>query len=52
MPIYGYNVQHWLADVPTSAGPDDGYETVSCRACTKPHFVNRSSGKLLGEPEK
>jgi hypothetical protein len=51
-PYTAIDVQHWLADVPTSAGADDGYETLSCQACTKLHFVNRSSGKLLGEPEQ
>jgi hypothetical protein len=43
------NVQHWLAD---EVGPDDpqrSYETVVCKACTRLHFINRKTGKLLGE---
>jgi hypothetical protein len=46
------NVQHWLADEP---GPDDvrcTYETALCQACSRLHFINRSSRKLLGEPKE
>jgi hypothetical protein len=46
------NVQHWLADEPISAGQRSEIETVTCQACTKLHFITRSTGKLLGEPEK
>lgn len=50
-PQTGLNVQHWLADE-----PDDLigtiYKPVVCQACTKLHFVNISTGKLLGEAEK
>ncbi len=28
------------------------YETVSCPACTQLHFIERSSGKLLGDIRK
>ena len=48
-PRTGLNVQHWLAD---EIGPDDpqcSYETVVCKACTRLHFINRKTGKLLGE---
>jgi hypothetical protein len=51
-PRTGMNVQHWLADEP---GPDDlrcTYETVLCQACSRLHFINRSSRKLLGEPKE
>jgi hypothetical protein len=50
-PRTGLNVQHWLAD---EVGPDDpqcGYETVLCKACTRLHFINRRTGKLLGDQE-
>jgi hypothetical protein len=47
-PQTGLNVQHWLADE-----PDDligtTHKSVVCQACTKLHFVNISTGKLLGE---
>ncbi len=44
------NVQHWLDD----AEPQDqssAYETVVCKACGRLHFINRSSGRLLGQQE-
>jgi hypothetical protein len=48
----GLNVQHWMED---EVVPDDRrctYETVLCPACMRLHFINRSSGKLLGEKDK
>jgi hypothetical protein len=48
-PRTGLNVQHWLAE---DAAPDDSggnYDPVVCQACNGLHFINRSSGKLLGE---
>jgi hypothetical protein len=49
-PRTGMNVQHWLDE----SGPsdrDDLYETVACKACNRLHFIQRSSGKLLGQPD-
>ena len=48
-PQTGLNVQHWLAEE-----PDDPtiHKPVVCQACTKLHFVNIATGKLLGEREK
>jgi hypothetical protein len=43
----GMNVQHWLADAPDKA--DETHAPVRCPACTRIHFVNTSTGKLLGE---
>jgi hypothetical protein len=51
-PQTGLNVQHWLAD---EAGPHEAqcsYETVVCKACTRLHFINRRTGKLLGQDEQ
>lgn len=49
-PRTGLNVQHWLEEQPEE---DDGsYETVACKACNRLHFINRSSGKLLGEAKE
>ncbi len=50
-PRTGLNVQHWLAE---EAGLADGrctYETVTCKACTRLHFINRATGRLLGDQE-
>jgi hypothetical protein len=50
-PHTGLNVQHWLDE----SEPDDAslaYETVVCQACSRLHFINRASGKLLGQPEE
>ena len=46
------NVQHWLADEPERGDPHSSYETVVCKACSRLHFINRSSGKLLGEDKE
>ena len=43
------NVQHWLADEPQPEHPQATYETVVCKACSRLHFINRTTGKLLGE---
>ncbi len=51
-PRTGMNVQHWLADDPQSAGPDGTHETVVCKACSRLHFIHRSSGKLLGQQDE
>jgi len=50
-PRTGMNVQHWLADEPPWGDARCSYETVTCKACSRLHFLNRSSGKLLGEQE-
>jgi hypothetical protein len=50
-PATGLNVQHWLADEPPADDPQCTFETVVCQACGRLHFINRSSGKLLGEKE-
>jgi hypothetical protein len=42
------NVQHWLADTPAPDDPHCSDETVMCQACSRLHFINRSTGKLLG----
>jgi hypothetical protein len=47
-PQTGMNVQHWL-----SATDDDAskgtHKSIVCPACSKLHFLNSSTGKLLGE---
>ncbi len=48
-PRTGMNVQHWVAE--EAAPGDSTYETVICKACTRLHFINRGTGKLLGGPD-
>ena len=48
-PATRMNVQHWL-----EGGRDiqeNQYESVICKACTRLHFINRKTGKLLGYPD-
>jgi len=49
-PNTGMNVQHWLEDEWPSY--EDAYEPFECPACTRLHFVHRTSGNLLGETGK
>ena len=46
-PRTGMNVQHWL-DEPEPGNPDPVYQSVVCKACTRIHFINSATGKLLG----
>jgi hypothetical protein len=46
-PATSMNVQHWSdkdADV-----RENEYEGIICPACTRLHFLNRKTGKLLGQ---
>jgi hypothetical protein len=40
-------VQHWLDD--DDDAPEDEFRSIACPACTRQHFVNRKTGKLLGQ---
>jgi hypothetical protein len=51
-PRTGMNVQHWQADEVVPGDPQCTYETVVCQACSRLHFINRSTGKLLGEQQQ
>jgi hypothetical protein len=46
-PATGLNVQHQLDDDPDIS--DTEYEGITCPGCTKLHFLNRKTGKLLGQ---
>jgi len=47
----GVDVQVQLPDVlPTDRS--DIYETVTCPACARIHFVNKKTGRLLSDHEK
>jgi hypothetical protein len=47
----GMNVQTWL-DENDPPLPDQIYESISCPACTSLHFINVSTGKLLGSKDE
>ena len=47
LPATSMNVQHLLEDDQDAS--DNEYEGVSCPACAMVHFVNRKTGKLLGQ---
>ena len=42
-------VQHWLDE--DDDVPENEYEVITCLACTRLHFLNRKTGKLLGDQE-
>ena len=49
-PNTGQLVQGWSAeDVQNS---EDSYESVTCLACSRLHFVNRTTGRVLGADSK
>jgi hypothetical protein len=41
------NVQHWLDDAENASANE--YVGIHCQACAKLHFINRKTGKLLGQ---
>jgi hypothetical protein len=48
-PRTGLNVQHRQAEDAASDDSPGTYDTVVCQACNGIHFINRSTGRLLGE---
>jgi hypothetical protein len=46
-PATSLNVQGQLDD--DGEASDDEYEPVTCPACTRLHFLNRKTGKILGQ---
>jgi hypothetical protein len=48
-PFSGWNVQQWLEDDTTPDNETTKYDPVRCPACGRLHFVNKSTGKLLGD---
>jgi hypothetical protein len=48
-PATSMNVQHWLDDDDAS---ENRYDSITCPACTRLHFLNRKTGRLLGQGEK
>jgi hypothetical protein len=48
-PNTGMNVQHCPAEPAAEDEKRCTYEGVTCPACTRVHFINRSTGEVLGE---
>jgi hypothetical protein len=46
-PATGYDVQHHLDD--DQAVSENEYEAIRCPACARLHFINRKTGKPLGQ---
>ena len=49
-PTTKLKVQHWLDD--DNDALENEFQGVVCPACTKLHFINRKTGKLLGDKTK
>jgi hypothetical protein len=49
-PQTGLNVQAWMSD-DEQPEAEQVYKAVSCSACTRLHFIHKSTGRLLGELE-
>ena len=48
-PYTGFNVQHPLDDDGSRHDKGSEYEAITCPACTRLHFVNRSTGRTLSD---
>jgi hypothetical protein len=46
-PNTGQTVQGFVAE----EVPDDAYESITCLACRQTHFVNPTTGKVLGKDD-
>ena len=51
-PATGLKVQGWRADEPPSENDRASYEAVICTACTRVRFVNRKTGRSIGDDEE
>jgi hypothetical protein len=49
-PATSMKVQHWLDD--DDDVPENEFEGIACPACTRLHFLNRKTGKLLGRDDE
>jgi hypothetical protein len=50
-PSTGVNVDVWLAEEVTPVNAD-AYEHVMCPSCARIHFINKTTGKALGDKSK
>jgi len=51
-PTTGLKVQGWRADEPSSENDRASYEAAICTACTQARFVNRKTGRSMGDDEE
>jgi len=49
-PVTNVRIQHWLDDDDLSA-PGERYQSIVCPACARLHFINRKTGRVLGQKE-
>jgi hypothetical protein len=49
-PVTGFNVQH-QSDEDDDVRENE-YEGIICPACTRLHFLNRKTGKILGQGDE
>jgi hypothetical protein len=49
-PVSEMKVQHWVDDDDPST-PGERYQSIVCSACTRLHFINRKTGRVLGQKE-
>jgi hypothetical protein len=50
-PNVDLSVQHLLDDSVQQKSNEELYEAILCFACTRLHFINKKTGKLLGQAE-
>jgi hypothetical protein len=50
-PNVDLSVQHLLDDSVEQKSDEEIYESVLCFGCTRLHFINKKTGKLLGQAE-
>ena len=50
-PVTGVSVQHWLDDDDPSTTLGERYQSIVCPACARLHFINRKTGRVLGQKE-
>jgi len=49
-PVTGMSIQHWL-DGDDPSEPGERYQSIVCPACARLHFINRKTGRVLGQKE-
>jgi len=50
-PTTSLKVQGWLKDESSAENSSTSYEAMICTACTRVHFVNRKTGRSIGDEE-
>jgi hypothetical protein len=50
-PVTGTSIQRWLDDDDDPSTPGERYQSIVCPACARLHFINRKTGRVLGQKE-